>query len=57
MISFYLANTVVSFNWHFFDVNVHDCCILSKLFRCKVLANITNNSIKRALIYINLADL
>jgi hypothetical protein len=56
MISFYLADAVVSFNWHFLNVNVYDCCMLSKLFRYKVLASITNNSIRRALIYINPAD-
>jgi hypothetical protein len=56
MISLYLADAIVSFNWHFLDVDIHGCCVLSKLFGCEVLAGITNNNVGGALIYINPTD-
>jgi hypothetical protein len=57
MILFYLADTIVSFNWHFFNVNIYDYCMLLKLLWCKVLASITNYNIRGVLIYINPTDL
>ena len=53
MISLYLADAIVSFNWYFLDVDIYACCMLSKLLGCEVLASITNNNVGGTLIYIN----